>query len=61
MLNSGDIIFLLFSIAVPIVFIGILIFFARSSTKRREQLGRIEEKVDRIEEKLNRESGTSGK
>ncbi|WP_257984375.1 DUF4083 family protein [Neobacillus cucumis] len=48
MLNIGDIIFQLFAILVPIVFIVAIIFFVRSSKKRKEQLDRIEEKLDRI-------------
>jgi uncharacterized protein YoxC len=47
MLNIGDIIFQLFAILVPIFFIVIIVFFVRSSKKRKEQLGRIEEKLDR--------------
>ena len=48
MLNIGDIIFQLFAILVHIVFIVAIIFFVRSSKKRKEQLDRIEEKLDRI-------------
>ncbi|PLS03364.1 DUF4083 domain-containing protein [Neobacillus cucumis] len=47
-MNIGDIIFQLFAILVPIVFIVAIIFFVRSSKKRKEQLDRIEEKLDRI-------------
>jgi uncharacterized protein YoxC len=47
MLNIGDIIFQLFAILVPIFFIVIIVFFVRSSRKRKEQLDRIEEKLDR--------------
>ncbi len=48
MLNIGGIIFLLFSILVPAIFIGGVMFFVRSSKMRKEQLTRIEEKVDRL-------------
>lgn len=46
MLNFGDLIFQLFALLVPIVFIVALVFFIRSSKKRKEQLDRIEEKLD---------------
>lgn len=47
MLNIGDILFQLFAILVPIIFIVAIVFFIRSSKRRKEQLDRIEEKLDR--------------
>lgn len=47
MLNIGDIIFQLFVFLIPIVIIVAIIYFVRSSKKRKEQLDRIEEKLDR--------------
>ncbi|WP_235179268.1 DUF4083 domain-containing protein [Bacillus cihuensis] len=47
-INIGDIIFQLFALGVPIFFIIILLLFWRSSKKKREQLNRIEEKLDSI-------------
>jgi uncharacterized protein YoxC len=44
----GDIIYQLFTILIPIVFIVAIIFFVRSSKKRKEQLDRIEEKLDKV-------------
>ncbi|MFD1777206.1 DUF4083 family protein [Fredinandcohnia salidurans] len=54
MLNIGDIIFQLFALLIPIAIIVAIIIFVRSSKKRKEQL-------DRIEEKLDRASGQSPK
>jgi uncharacterized protein YoxC len=44
----GDIIYQLFTILIPIVFIVAIIFFVRSSKKRKEQLDRIEKKLDKV-------------
>jgi uncharacterized protein YoxC len=44
----GDIIYQLFTILIPIVFIVAIIFFVRSSKKRKKQLDRIEEKLDKV-------------
>lgn len=49
-LNIGDIIFQLFVILVPIIFIISILLFVRSLKKRNEQLKRIENKVDKIVE-----------
>lgn len=46
MFNIGDVIFQLFALLIPIVIIVAIIFFVRSSKKRKEQLDRIEEKLD---------------
>lgn len=46
MFNIGDIIFQLFALLVPIFFIIIIVFFVRSLRKRKEQLDRIEKKLD---------------
>ena len=50
-INAGDIIFQLFALGVPIFFIAILLFYWRSSKKKKEQLNRIEEKLDSIQKK----------
>ena len=47
MLNIGDIIFQLFAILLPVLFIVGVVLFVRASKKRKEQLDRIEEKLDR--------------
>ena len=46
LLNLGDIIFQLFAILVPVIFIILIFLFIRSSKKRNERLKRIEEKID---------------
>lgn len=43
MVNIGDVIFQLFAILIPIAIIVVIVFFVRSSIKRKEQLNRIEE------------------
>ncbi|WP_187393466.1 hypothetical protein [Bacillus sp. E214] len=48
MLNIGDIIYQLFSILVVIFFIVMIVSFFRSSKKRKEQLDRIENKLDKL-------------
>lgn len=50
MLNIGDIIFQLFAILVPIFIVVVIVFLVRSSKKRKEQLDRIEDKLDRASE-----------
>ncbi|MDQ0242601.1 uncharacterized protein YoxC [Bacillus fengqiuensis] len=47
MLHIGDIIFQLLAVLIPVSFVVAIIFFIRSSKKRKEQLDRIEEKLDR--------------
>ncbi|WNS76476.1 DUF4083 family protein [Bacillus sp. DTU_2020_1000418_1_SI_GHA_SEK_038] len=54
MLNIGDIIFQLFALLIPIVIIVGIVFFVRSSKKRKEQLDRIEEKLDRATGQLQK-------
>ncbi len=49
--NVGDIIFQLFALGIPIFFIAIILLFWRSSKKKKEQLDRIEEKVDSMQKK----------
>ncbi|MGM0879152.1 MAG: DUF4083 domain-containing protein [Bacillota bacterium] len=49
--NVGDIIFQLFALGVPIFFIVILFLFWRSLKKKKEQLNRIEEKLDSLQKK----------
>jgi hypothetical protein len=49
--NVGDIIFQLFALGVLISFIAILFLFWRSSKKRKEQLNRIEDKLDLVTKK----------
>ncbi|RSD28873.1 DUF4083 domain-containing protein [Mesobacillus subterraneus] len=46
-MNIGDIIFQLFTLLIPFSLIAAIIYFVRSSKKRKEQLDRIEEKLDR--------------
>ena len=48
-LNIGDILFQLISLAIPIVFIVLIIYFWRASRQKKEQLNRIEEKLDQIQ------------
>ncbi|MBD3107973.1 DUF4083 domain-containing protein [Bacillus sp. AGMB 02131] len=48
-LNIGDILFQLISLAIPIVFIVLIIYFWRASRQKREQLNRIEEKLEQIQ------------
>lgn len=48
LLKIGDIIFQLFAFLIPIFFIGVIVFFVLSAKKQKEQLNRIEEKLDRI-------------
>jgi hypothetical protein len=50
-INVGDIIFQLFSLAVPLFLVFVLIQLWRSSKKRKEQLERIEEKLNQLENK----------
>ena len=50
-INTGDVIFQLFALEVPILFIVILLLFWRSSKKKKEQLDRIEEKLNSMEKK----------
>lgn len=50
-INGGDIIFQLFALGVPIFFIAIILLYWRSSKKKKEQLNRIEEKLDSIQKK----------
>ena len=50
MWNIGDIIYQLFSILVVIFFIVMIVSFFRSSKKRKEQLDRIENKLDKLSE-----------
>jgi hypothetical protein len=45
-LNVGDIIFQNITFGVPILFIVIIFLFWRYSKKRKEQLDRIEQKLD---------------
>ena len=47
--NMGDVVFQLFSLAIPIIFIVILFSVWRASKQKKEQLNRIEEKLDRIQ------------
>lgn len=49
-LNIGDIVFQLFTYLIPIILIILLIVFVRSSKKRKQQLKRIEEKLDIVSE-----------
>ena len=43
--NIGDLIFQLFSLAIPIILIVIFFLFWRASKQKKEQLNRIEEKL----------------
>jgi Na+/melibiose symporter-like transporter len=47
-LNIGDIVFQFIMILIPIVFIVLIVIFARSSKKRKEHLKRIEDKLDKV-------------
>ncbi|MEK5392822.1 DUF4083 domain-containing protein [Margalitia sp. FSL K6-0131] len=50
-LNTGDIIFQLFTFCIPIVFLVFIISFIVSNKKRKKQLKRIEEKLDLLQNK----------
>ncbi|WP_246941982.1 DUF4083 domain-containing protein [Bacillus pinisoli] len=50
-LNMGDIIFQLFSLAIPIVLIIVILFLWTSSRKKKARLDRIEAKLDKLTEK----------
>ena len=50
MFNAGDIIFQLFSIIVVVSIMFMIVSVFRSSKKRKEQLDRIESKLDKISE-----------
>lgn len=49
--HVGDIIYQLFALGVPIFLIVILFLYWRSSKKKKEQLNRIEEKLDSLQKK----------
>lgn len=51
-LNLGDIIFQLLALGVPIFFIILLLSFWRNSKKKKEQLNRIEEKLNSIQKRI---------
>ncbi len=53
-LNIGDMIYQLFVILVPIIFIMTIVLFLRSSKKRKNQLKRIEEKLDKVSEQKSK-------
>lgn len=48
-LNAGDIIFQLFALGIPIIFIAAILSLWRTSKKRKQQLDRIEAKLDSIQ------------
>ncbi|MFD2445014.1 DUF4083 domain-containing protein [Bacillus sp. CGMCC 1.16607] len=48
MLNMGDIVFQLFAILIPVLFIGLIFQYLRSTKKQNERLKRMEEKVDKL-------------
>ena len=50
-LNVGDIIFQLFTLGVPILFIVIIVLFWRSYKRKKAQLDRIEDKLNSLEKK----------
>jgi hypothetical protein len=50
-INIGDILFQLFAIGIPIFVIGILVYFLRSSKRKKAQLDRIEQKLNSLEKK----------
>ena len=45
-LNSGDVLFQLFSLAFIVLIIVLIVSFFRSNKKRNDQLNRIEKKID---------------
>ena len=45
-LNSGDVLFQLFSLAFIVLIIVLIVSFFRSNKKRNDQLNRIEKKMD---------------
>lgn len=57
LLNIGDIIFQLFAFLIPIFFIGMIVFFVLSAKKQKDQLNRIEEKLDRISGEISKKEG----
>ena len=45
-LNSGDVLFQLFLLAFIVLIIVLIVSFLRSNKKRKDQLNRIEKKID---------------
>ena len=50
-LNIVDILFQIFSLAIPITFVVFILAFWRASKAKKEQLNRIEEKLDQLQKK----------
>ena len=48
-LNIVDILFQIFSLAIPITFVVFILAFWRASKAKKEQLNRIEEKLDQLQ------------
>ncbi|WP_181444664.1 hypothetical protein [Bacillus sp. 03113] len=47
-MNIGDIIYQLFTILAPVVFIILIVLYVRNTKKHNDRLKRIEEKVDNL-------------
>lgn len=53
-LNWGDILFQLLNIAFLVLIVVLIVSFLRSNKRRRNQLDRLEQKMDEIQEQLNK-------
>ncbi|MEH7098468.1 DUF4083 family protein [Neobacillus vireti] len=58
MSNIGDVIFQLIVVSIPILLVVFIIILIRSLKKRKEQLKRIEDKLDKVTE-LNQDKNNS--
>ena len=54
-LNSGDVLFQLFSLAFIGLIIVLIVSFFRSNKKRKDQLNRIEKKMDDMNQRIKKD------
>ncbi len=52
MITLGDLIFQLFAFLVPLTFIIVIIVMVRSSTRKREQIEKLEARVEDLERRI---------
>ncbi|WP_238941929.1 DUF4083 family protein [Bacillus sp. REN10] len=50
-INVGDVIFQLFMLGIPVLIVVAIVYFIRSWKKQKEQLQRLEDKIDQLENK----------
>lgn len=50
---TGDIIFQIVVYLVPLFFISLIIWFFKNSKKNKNQMQRLEAKIDKLNEKIN--------